>query len=69
MIHVFKTSVRSKKQTKQVGFCLGKLGMVEKWNFDLKDCDKILRVETQSLESEVISEMPQSVCYKCKELL
>jgi hypothetical protein len=45
MIEIFKTNVHNKKQAKQVMISL-QTGFAEaKINFDLTDCDKILRVE------------------------
>lgn len=40
----------------------------DKWNFDLEDCDHILRVETKSLTAtEIISQM-EKAGYQCAEL-
>jgi hypothetical protein len=47
MIFVFKTSVKTKRQIKKlkphIDFTLPKA----KWNFDLKDIDKILRIDSE----------------------
>lgn len=46
MIWVFKTSITSKVQVKKVAPILNKIVLPQgKWNFDLEDCDKILRIE------------------------
>lgn len=42
-IFVFKTNIKYKYQIKELKNELDKLG---KWNFDLEDCDKILRIES-----------------------
>ena len=45
--------------------------LVEKngcWNFDLEDCDNILRVESQSLDAPIISSLLQNNGFDCEEL-
>jgi len=42
-VFVFKTNIKYKYQIKELKNELDKLG---KWNFDLEDCDKILRIES-----------------------
>ena len=46
MVEVFKTNISTKKMAKQVIIFLKELFPVAKINFDLEDCDKILRIET-----------------------
>ncbi len=40
----------------------------DKWNFDLEDCDHILRVETHSVQPFVIIELLALAGYACAEL-
>ena len=40
----------------------------EQWNFDLEDCDKILRVETVHLTAKTIKNTLQTFGYQCEEL-
>jgi hypothetical protein len=47
MIYVFKTSVKTKTQVKKIKPHINKILPDEKWNFDLKDCDKILRIDSE----------------------
>ena len=47
MIYVFKTSVKSKKHIRRLSPLLNNLLQQAKWNFDLEDCDKILRIESK----------------------
>ena len=47
MIYVFKTSVKTKSQVKKLQPHINKVVPNEKWNFDLEDCDKILRMDTE----------------------
>jgi hypothetical protein len=48
MIFVFKTSVKTKRAANRLSPFLNELFTVGKWNFDLEDCDKILRVDCDS---------------------
>ena len=45
MIFVFKTSVKTKTQIKKLQPHIDKILPKAKWNFDLEDCDKILRID------------------------
>ncbi len=40
----------------------------EKWSFDLEDCDRILRVESVSVQAAVIQEKIRSLGMLCEEL-
>ena len=46
MIYIFKTSVKTKNQVKKLKPHIDKILPNEKWNFDLEDCDKILRIDS-----------------------
>jgi hypothetical protein len=47
MIFVFKTSVKTKIQMKKLKPHIDKMLPCAKWNFDLKDSDKILRIDSE----------------------
>lgn len=49
MVEVFKTNVHNPDAAKQIIKNLTKLSSRYKANFDLEDCDKILRVEAQNI--------------------
>lgn len=68
MVHVFKTSVVSKEQVQTVGSFLNILLPSEEWNFDLEDCDKILRVETEEVAPETVITILTSQGFYCDEL-
>lgn len=59
MVGVFKTNINSKKKAKQVITFLKELFPVAKINFDLEDCDNILRIETveDSIDDQLIIEL------------
>jgi hypothetical protein len=46
MIYVFKTSVRTKNQARNLKPHMDKILPAGKWNFDLDDCDKVLRIDS-----------------------
>lgn len=47
MIYVFKTSVKTKDQAEQLGPHIDQLLPNGKWNFDLQDCDRVLRIDSE----------------------
>ncbi len=47
MIFIFKTSVKTKRQVRALHPEIDKILSKAKWNFDLEDCDKILRIESE----------------------
>lgn len=66
---VFKTSVTKKKEVKKLRPLLNKLiNNKEQWNFDLEDCDNILRIESQKLQAAIISSTLQVQGFDCEEL-
>ncbi len=69
MIYVFKTTVKTKKAVKQITPKLNDLLPTSKWNFDLEDCDNILRIESNSAISEIAIKLLQDNGYDCVELV
>ncbi len=66
---VFKTSVTRKKQIRRLRPLLNNLiEPNDYWNFDLEDCDNILRVETQQLGADIISTTLKTQGFFCEEL-
>ncbi|WP_187264390.1 hypothetical protein [Pontibacter beigongshangensis] len=66
---VFKTSVTTNREARKVEPILNKLmDACEKWNFDLEDCDHILRVEAVSVEASVVIEKLNRAGFACEEL-
>ena len=48
MIFVFKSSVKTKIQAKKLKPHIDNILPNAKWNFDLEDCDNILRIESEA---------------------
>ncbi|QCR21616.1 hypothetical protein [Pontibacter sp. SGAir0037] len=66
---VFKTSVSTCCCALQVKPLLDELmGSGETWNFDLEDCDRILRVEAVSLQASIIIRSLNEAGFACEEL-
>ena len=68
MVYVFKTSVKFKKQIKIIVQELDKITETQKWNFDLEDCDKILRIEAKKINPTKIANVLNSLGFYCNEL-
>jgi hypothetical protein len=47
MIYIFKTTVKTKSEVKKLKPHIDKTFPNEKWNFDLDDCDRILRIDSE----------------------
>lgn len=68
MIHVFKTSVKNKAQIKKLKPVLDLNFQDIKWNFDLEDCDKILRIESKKNITKKVITLLRSCHFDCIEL-
>ena len=68
MIYVFKTSVKSKAQIKKLKPHLDSSFQDIKWNFDLEDCDKILRIESKKNICKKVVNLLRSYHFDCIEL-
>ena len=67
-ILVFKTDVQDKKQVKKLFPVMRTLQGIMRWNVDLHDIDKILRIEAVSLNPRSIELTLRQAGYFCKEL-
>lgn len=65
---VFATSVRQKRQVSRVQNLLTKIPAIAQWNFDLEDCDNILRVEAKDISPRYIELLLQKAGIHCQEL-
>ena len=67
---VFKTSVEGKRHIKALSPLLNQLiNSFGRWNFDLEDCDNILRVETRYPNAAAIIILLKKQGFACEELL
>ncbi len=67
-IHVFKTDVHNKKRVSALAPHLENMSGVIKWNIDLHDVDKVLRVECVSVPAGIIEESLHRAGFFCEEL-
>ena len=67
-ILVFKTNIRYKKHISDLSRHIDNIEGVIKWNVDLDDVDKILRVEARDLSPRVVEHTLWQAGYVCEEL-
>jgi len=65
---VFKTKLEDTKQVRELSHHLKNLQGINKWNVDLQDCDKILRIEADGITPHSVEEVLQEAGYYCEEL-
>jgi len=68
MIFVFKTSVKTKMQIKKLKPHIDTTLPNAKWNFDLEDIDKILRIDSGENIVLIIIDLLNIHSYSCEEL-
>ena len=67
-ILIFKTNINTFEQMKRVDTILSHKNGIEKWNVDLEDCDKVLRIETSLLQTENVIKFLKSHDIYCEAL-
>ena len=67
-ILVFKTNIRYKKHISDLTRHMSNIEGVIRWNVDLDDVDKILRVEARDLSPRVVEHTLLKAGYVCEEL-
>jgi hypothetical protein len=65
---VFKTNVQKSSDIEVLEYSLNKTANNVHWNFDLEDCDKILRIETDQNISQNIITLMNRQGFFCEEL-
>jgi hypothetical protein len=65
---VFTTSVNEPEQVSRVSPLLTAVAAIEDWNFDLEDCDKILRVVSDDISPRYIEALLEDAGFSCMEL-
>ena len=68
MIFVFKTNVDSISKVKKITPKLNRLFPNSKWNFDLEDCDNILRFECSDNIIEKVIFLMKVAGFECEAL-
>ena len=67
-ILVFTTSIEKQDQVNDVKPLLTSVPAITNWNFDLEDCDNILRIEADDVSPRYIESLLQTAGYDCREL-
>jgi hypothetical protein len=67
-ILVFETNIKFKKDITKVGRLINTERRIKKWNVDLADTDKVLRVESSDLNPTEIIQLLNDAGYRCNEL-
>ncbi len=68
MVEVFKTNIRERQQAAFLFEMLAHQFPSFKINFDLDDCDRILRVEGEEVSNQQIISIINKVGYQCQPL-
>jgi hypothetical protein len=68
MVEAFKTNVQKKAQSKMLLSILSQAFPSFKINFDLSDCDKVLRVEGDNMEALRIMVLVKEYGFTCEIL-
>lgn len=67
-ILIFITSVEKPEHVMEVKPLLTAVPAITGWNFDLEDCDNILRIEASNISPRYIESLLQTAGYDCREL-
>ena len=65
---VLKTNIRYKKHVKAVAPLLDGQDSISRWNIDLMDIDKVLRIESNDMEVTEVVQLIQEAGFHCEEL-
>ena len=68
MVEVFKTNVQSTREAKRIIQKLAEEFPKHKINFDLSDCDRILRIQGNDIFERKIISIVRSLNYNCEML-
>lgn len=68
MLYIFKTSVQSQKDARAISRIFEANSNITHFNFDLEDCDKILRVKSESLKAPEIIALVSHLKHSYEEL-
>ena len=68
MVEIFQTNVKDKTEANLIILLLSSYFPDFKTNFDLEDCDKILRIESQEIISGDVERILVKAGFQCKVL-
>ncbi len=67
-ILILKTNIRNKKSVKAVAPLLDGRNNISRWNIDLHDIDKVLRIESKDMELTEVVQLIKQAGFYCEEL-
>lgn len=67
-ILIFSTSIEKPEQVTEIKPLLTSVPAIKGWNFDLEDCDNILRVVADDISPRYIESLLNTAGYDCREL-
>ena len=67
-LYIFKTNINTMDQLRKADHVLSNRTEIQKWNVDIDDCDKVLRVETSQLLIESVIGILKPHAIYCEEL-
>ncbi|HTL09545.1 MAG TPA: hypothetical protein VL307_14840 [Chitinophagaceae bacterium] len=65
---ILKTNINNKRQVKTVAPLLNRQARIARWNIDLHDVDKILRIEAAELHADTVVQLITEAGFFCEEL-
>lgn len=65
---VFRTNVNNKRKVSRIRPLLTSVAAIKQWNFDLEDCDYVLRIETTGLNTRYVEALLQNAGFDCSEM-
>jgi hypothetical protein len=68
MVLVFKTNIDTVSKVKRISSKLNQLFPNSKWNFDLEDCDNILRFESDNDIAAEVMILMKITGFECEAL-
>lgn len=67
-VSVFKTSVEAHEHVQKVAGLFQSIKLITQWNFDLDDCDRILRIVSGKVHPETIENLLRTEGIYCEHL-
>ena len=64
---VFKTNLTNTKKVFAVSLQLDVHPLIQQWNVDLQDRDKVLRIEATGMEGKEVEAIITAAGYRCQE--
>lgn len=68
MIAVFRTSLQTKQDVNKLANWLTAMHELTRWNVDLDDCDRVLRLEGACIDIKCVQVLVQRAGFFCEEL-